>query len=79
MPRRPEEFRRPDLGGSAYDVLQRVLLWVTGKVSLHHVHRLNSHVPDVRLPGCLDDHETLGQVGPQTPRDSLRCHGFAPR
>jgi omega-6 fatty acid desaturase (delta-12 desaturase) len=50
-----------------------VLQWFTGNVGLHHVHHLNSRIPNYRLQECLDGHELLGQVGRLTLRESLAC------
>jgi omega-6 fatty acid desaturase (delta-12 desaturase) len=71
------DFHRAALGGSSYYVLPRVLQWFTGNVGLHHVHHLNSRIPNYRLQACLDGHAMLGQVGRLTLRDSLRCLGLA--
>ncbi|WP_407530601.1 fatty acid desaturase [Methylobacterium oryzisoli] len=67
------DFHRAALGGSSYYVLPRVLQWFTGNVGLHHVHHLNSRIPNYRLQECLDGHAYLAQVGRLTLRDSLRC------
>ncbi|GJE77172.1 fatty acid desaturase [Methylorubrum suomiense] len=67
------DFHRAALGGSSYYALPRVLQWFTGNVGLHHVHHLNSRIPNYRLQECLDGHEVLGRVGRLTLRDSLNC------
>ncbi|WP_462123414.1 fatty acid desaturase [Methylorubrum thiocyanatum] len=71
------DFHRAALGGSSYYVLPRVLQWFTGNVGLHHVHHLNSRIPNYRLQECLDGHEILGRVGRLTLRDSLCCLNLA--
>ncbi|SFL10818.1 omega-6 fatty acid desaturase (delta-12 desaturase) [Methylorubrum salsuginis] len=71
------DFHRAALGGSSYYVLPRVLQWFTGNVGLHHVHHLNSRIPNYRLQECLDGHEILGRVGRLTLRDSLGCLNLA--
>jgi omega-6 fatty acid desaturase (delta-12 desaturase) len=71
------DFHTAALGGSSHYVLPAVLQWFTGNVGLHHVHHLNSRIPNYRLQECMDDHAMLGQVGRLTPRDSLRCLGLA--
>ncbi|MFY9291622.1 MAG: fatty acid desaturase [Methylorubrum rhodinum] len=71
------DFYRAALGGSSYYVLPRVLQWFTGNVGLHHVHHLNSRIPNYRLQECLDAHEILGRVGRLTLRDSLGCLNLA--
>lgn len=67
------DLHRAALEGSSYYVLPRVLQWFTGNVGLHHVHHLNSRIPNYRLQECLDGHATLGQVGRLTLRQSLAC------
>jgi omega-6 fatty acid desaturase (delta-12 desaturase) len=67
------DFHYAALGGSSYYVLPRVLQWFTGNVGLHHVHHLNSRIPNYRLQECLDGHELLGQVGRLTLFESLKC------
>ena len=71
------DFHGAALGGSSYYVLPRVLQWFTGNVGLHHVHHLNSRIPNYRLQECLDGHDLLGQVGRLTLRDSLACARLA--
>ena len=71
------DFHAAALGGSSYYVLPAVLQWFTGNVGLHHVHHLNSRIPNYRLQECIDDHELLGQVGRLTLRESVRCLGLA--
>lgn len=65
------------LGGSSYYVLPTVLQWFTGNVGLHHVHHLNSRIPNYRLQECLDAHEALGRVGRLTLLESLQCMHLA--
>lgn len=67
------DFHRAALGGSSYYVLPRVLQWFTGNVGLHHIHHLNSRIPNYRLQECLDGHALLGQVGRLTLSESLGC------
>ena len=67
------DFHAAALGGSSYYVLPAVLQWFTGNVGLHHVHHLNSRIPNYRLQECLDGHEVLGRVGRLTLLESLQC------
>ncbi len=67
------DFHEAALGGSSYYVLPKVLQWLTGNVGLHHIHHLNSRIPNYRLQECLDGHALLGQVGRLTLRESLAC------
>ena len=71
------DLHRAALDGSSYYVLPRVLQWFTGNVGLHHIHHLNSRIPNYRLQECLDGHELLGQVSRLTLRESLGCARLA--
>ena len=67
------DFHRAALGGSSYYVLPKILQWFTGNVGLHHIHHLNSRIPNYRLQECLDGHALLGRVGRLSLRESLGC------
>jgi omega-6 fatty acid desaturase (delta-12 desaturase) len=71
------DFQLHALEGSSYYVLPRVLQWFTGNVGLHHIHHLNSRIPNYRLQECLDDEPLLGSISRLTVRESLRCIGLA--
>ncbi len=40
------------LGGTSYLELPRLLQWFTGNIGFHHVHHLNSRIPNYRLEAC---------------------------
>lgn len=65
------------LAGSSYYVLPRVLQWFTGNIGLHHVHHLNSRIPNYRLQSCIDDHAVLGTFNRLSLRESIRCLSLA--
>ena len=50
------------LQGSNYLRLSPVLQWFTGNIGLHHVHHLNSRIPNYRLQQCHDAVDDLGNV-----------------
>ena len=60
------------LGSSFYD-LPKVLNWFTGHIGLHHIHHLNSMIPNYRLVSCLNDSPELKDINRLTIRDSLKC------
>lgn len=60
------------LGSSFYD-LPKVLNWFTGNIGLHHIHHLNSMIPNYRLQSCLNDSPELKDINRLTIRDSLKC------
>ena len=50
------------LQGSSFLRLPRVLQWFTGNIGYHHVHHLNSNVPNYRLQECHEATPALGSV-----------------
>jgi len=60
------------LGSSFYD-LPKVLNWFTGNIGLHHIHHLNSMIPNYRLHECLDASPELLSLNRLTIRQSLHC------
>jgi acyl-lipid omega-6 desaturase (Delta-12 desaturase) len=60
------------LGSSFYD-LPKVLNWFTGNIGMHHVHHLNSMIPNYRLQACVAASPELKSINRLTIRDSLGC------
>jgi acyl-lipid omega-6 desaturase (Delta-12 desaturase) len=72
----PEEtwdFQIAAFYGSSYYVLPKVLQWFTGNIGLHHIHHLNSMVPNYRLQECMDALPALSRMNRLTLRESLAC------
>src|SRR3954468_17262037 len=65
------------LEGSSHYELPRVLRWLTGNIGLHHVHHLNSRIPNYRLQRVLDDVPEVQNVTRITLWQSLRCASLA--
>jgi omega-6 fatty acid desaturase (delta-12 desaturase) len=61
------------LRGSSYYALPRPLEWVTGHIGLHHVHHLNSRIPNYRLRECLEENPELWRATRLTLRHGLQC------
>lgn len=59
--------------GSSYYELPAVLRWLTADIGVHHVHHLDSRIPNYRLREVLRDYPSLRQVNRLTLRESLRC------
>jgi omega-6 fatty acid desaturase (delta-12 desaturase) len=59
--------------GSSYYALPKVLQWLTGNIGLHHIHHLNSRIPNYRLQQALDENPELQRVTRLTFWQSLRC------
>jgi len=60
------------LGSSFYD-LPRILNWFTGNIGLHHIHHLNSMIPNYRLQDCLNASPELKALNRLTLRESFKC------
>jgi omega-6 fatty acid desaturase (delta-12 desaturase) len=73
--RRREEWRHAEasLHGSSYYRLPKVLQWVTANIGLHHIHHLDSQIPNYRLQECLDQNPELREMGQMTIWESLDC------
>jgi omega-6 fatty acid desaturase (delta-12 desaturase) len=67
------DFQVAAFHGSTYYVLPKVLQWFTGNIGLHHIHHLNSMIPNYRLQECMDALPALSQINRLTLRESLAC------
>ena len=61
------------LAGSSYYEFPAVLRWFTADIGLHHVHHLDSQIPNYRLQECFDENPGLQRGARLTLRDSLSC------
>jgi omega-6 fatty acid desaturase (delta-12 desaturase) len=59
--------------GSSYYELPAVLAWFTANIGLHHIHHLDSQIPNYRLQQCFDENPTLRRVNRLTLWQSLSC------
>jgi omega-6 fatty acid desaturase (delta-12 desaturase) len=74
-------FRRHDrwdyfdagLAGSSYYQLPAPLRWITADIGLHHIHHLDSQIPNYRLQECFKENPALQRVARLTLSDSLSC------
>ncbi len=72
---RHEQWNRvhASLQGSSYYKLPSLLQWFTGNIGLHHIHHLDSRIPNYHLQQCLDENRDLLDVPALTIRSSLGC------
>jgi omega-6 fatty acid desaturase (delta-12 desaturase) len=61
------------LEGSSYLRLPKLLQFFTGNIGLHHVHHLNSRVPNYNLQAAHDENEVFANVPVLTIHDTFRC------
>jgi omega-6 fatty acid desaturase (delta-12 desaturase) len=64
------------LRGSSYLKLPRVLQWFTGNIGFHHLHHLNTRIPNYRLRECHESTAGLTRVRPLTLWRALRAPSF---
>jgi acyl-lipid omega-6 desaturase (Delta-12 desaturase) len=64
------------LYGSSYYQLPAVLNWFTGNIGLHHIHHLNSMIPNYRLMECLKSSPDLQTLNRLTLWQSFKCVRF---
>jgi omega-6 fatty acid desaturase (delta-12 desaturase) len=64
------------LQGSAFLKLPRILQWFTGNIGYHHIHHLNSRIPNYRLQACHESHPLFEAVTRLTIFRSLRAFGL---
>lgn len=67
------EFHAAGLQGSSYLVLPKVLQWFTANIGLHHIHHINSRIPNYRLQECYDQHPVFQHVTKITLWQSIKC------
>ena len=65
-------FYEASLLGSSHLVLPWPLQWMTAHIGVHHVHHLNSKIPNYRLQACHDANPELQVARKITVRDGWR-------
>jgi acyl-lipid omega-6 desaturase (Delta-12 desaturase) len=73
QPRESWDFTRSALEGSSYYRLPPVLQWFTGNIGFHHIHHLNSRIPNYHLPQCYAEEVSFREGISFGLRESLRC------
>ncbi len=56
------DYHAAALQGASYLTMPRVLQWFTGNIGLHHIHHLNSRIPNYHLQRCYDENPELHDV-----------------
>lgn len=60
--------------GSTYYKLPRLFQWFSGNIGYHHIHHLNSRIPNYNLEACAKENPDLNKfVNILTFRESLKC------
>jgi len=67
------DFQTAAVLGSSYYVLPKIVNWFTGHIGLHHIHHLNSRIPNYRLRACIDGVPEFQTLNRLTIGESLAC------
>ena len=55
------DFLLSAIKGSTYLKLPRVMEWFTGHIGIHHIHHLNSRIPNYNLRKCITENKILSK------------------
>jgi omega-6 fatty acid desaturase (delta-12 desaturase) len=67
------DFTQSALEGSSYYCLPALLQWFTGNIGFHHIHHLNSRIPNYHLPACYRAEASFREAVTFGFWESLRC------
>lgn len=67
------DFQQSALEGSSYYRLPPILQWFTGNIGFHHIHHLDSRIPNYHLAACHAAEPAFQNVVTLGVRDSLSC------
>lgn len=67
-------YLQASIQGSSYYKLPRIFHWLSGNIGYHHIHHLNSLVPNYELARCHHENPVFDQVANAiTFKESLQC------
>ena len=61
------------LYGSSYYRLPKILQWFTANIGIHHIHHLDSRIPNYRLQRCMDENPELNCAPTLSLWESIPC------
>jgi omega-6 fatty acid desaturase (delta-12 desaturase) len=68
------DYIRAAIQGSTFYNLPKIMHWLTGNIGYHHIHHLNSLVPNYELARCHRENPVLDEVANKLSfRESLQC------
>jgi omega-6 fatty acid desaturase (delta-12 desaturase) len=59
--------------GSSYYELPKLLQWFTANIGLHHIHHVDSNIPNYRLQECFNENPVFQRVHRLGLWESLSC------
>jgi len=70
------DYTAAALRGSSFYKLPWILQWFSGNIGYHHIHHLNSRIPNYNLERCHEAHRIFQEVKPLTLIGSLKSLTF---
>jgi len=67
------DFEIAGMAGSSYYQLPKGLQWLTANIGFHHIHHLDSRIPNYRLQECFDGNSVFQRVNRLTLWQSFSC------
>jgi omega-6 fatty acid desaturase (delta-12 desaturase) len=67
------DFGTAAVEGSSYYHLPKVLQWLSANIGFHHIHHLDSRIPNYRLQECFEENAEFQRVNRLTLWQSLSC------
>ena len=67
------DFGMAGIAGSSYYHLPKGLQWFTANIGFHHIHHLDSRIPNYRLQECFEENAEFQRVNRLTLWQSLSC------
>ncbi|MBC8753447.1 fatty acid desaturase [Kordia sp. YSTF-M3] len=55
------DFLLSAIKGSSYIKLPKIMEWFTGHIGIHHIHHLNSRIPNYNLKKCFTENKILSK------------------
>lgn len=71
------DLAEASLKGCSYYELPAVLQWISGNIGFHHIHHLNSRIPNYHLERCMKENPVFQKVTKLTLLNSLACASLA--
>lgn len=68
------DYLLASMQGSTYFKLPKLFQWLLGNIGFHHIHHLNSRIPNYHLEACATENPQFNQfVNVLTLQESLKC------
>ncbi len=65
-------YRALAMEGSSYVKFPKILQWFSGNIGFHHIHHLNSGIPNYHLSKCYRENSIFREIKPITFVDSIK-------